>query len=265
MIRACDQCGQSYEAIRSTSRFCGSTCRQRALRAGRPAVRTVRRKACIVCGAPFEAVGRGGTARYCSGECRQEQERRRQRARDAMGKAPCAGGCARGVWVRGNGGLPAGEAMCRTCRRRRREEQAEAWRRELAERRDARRAAAEVRRRERPSSTARGYGEEHRRRRAALLPAAIGTDCELCGDVMLDGQPLDLDHSVPLREDPASVADRVVHSVCNRAWRSSGVPRRRPCEVCGEEYVAKSPRQRACSRACGVEVRRRNQSEVAAA
>lgn len=34
MKRACDGCGQQYEAHRVTSRYCGSTCRTRASRAG---------------------------------------------------------------------------------------------------------------------------------------------------------------------------------------------------------------------------------------
>jgi hypothetical protein len=34
MKRACDGCGREYEARRVTSRYCGSTCRTRASRAG---------------------------------------------------------------------------------------------------------------------------------------------------------------------------------------------------------------------------------------
>lgn len=34
MQRACDSCGQRYEAARSTSKFCSPTCRQRSKRSG---------------------------------------------------------------------------------------------------------------------------------------------------------------------------------------------------------------------------------------
>jgi hypothetical protein len=60
------------------------------------------------------------------------------------------------------------------------------------------------------------YGREHRRRRTALLPAAIGMPCPLCGELMLPDQALDLDHSTPLWCDPRSKGDRIVHAKCNR-------------------------------------------------
>jgi hypothetical protein len=66
------------------------------------------------------------------------------------------------------------------------------------------------------TSAQRGYGHAHRMRRAALLPLAIGTSCPLCGQLMLAHQRLDLHHSVPLRLDPTSIADEIVHASCNR-------------------------------------------------
>jgi hypothetical protein len=62
----------------------------------------------------------------------------------------------------------------------------------------------------------RGYGYPHRVARSILLPAAIGTPCPLCGELMLSGQALDLDHRVRLVDDATSVADRIVHAKCNR-------------------------------------------------
>lgn len=45
------------------------------------------------------------------------------------------------------------------------------------------------------STTARGYGARHQAIRRQLLPRAIGTPCSRCGQPMLAGQPLHLDHS----------------------------------------------------------------------
>lgn len=59
------------------------------------------------------------------------------------------------------------------------------------------------------------YGWEHQKRRAALLPDAYGEICALCGLPMLKGQELELDHSVPVLEDPDSKGDRIVHARCN--------------------------------------------------
>jgi 5-methylcytosine-specific restriction endonuclease McrA len=67
------------------------------------------------------------------------------------------------------------------------------------------------------SSDKRGYGKAHRAMRARLLPMAYGTLCPLrCGYLMLPGQALELDHSVPLALNPNSVGDRIVHASCNR-------------------------------------------------
>lgn len=117
----------------------------------------------------------------------------------------------------------------------------------------------------RPSATARGYGTEHQRRRRELLPQFIGTPCAVCGEELRADQSLDLDHSVPLRVDPHSVADRVLHRACNAAWNRSGPPTGfdyspRPCEVCGTEFKPKLTTQVSCSRACGVVVRRMRRS-----
>lgn len=64
------------------------------------------------------------------------------------------------------------------------------------------------------SSSQRGYGAAHRKRRAALLPFALGNPCELCGELMMNGQKLDLDHSIPLSRG-GFVGDRIVHHRCN--------------------------------------------------
>jgi hypothetical protein len=59
------------------------------------------------------------------------------------------------------------------------------------------------------------YGHEHQKRRAKLLPDAYGTLCPLCGEPMLRGQELELDHSTKLMNDPTSKGDRIVHARCN--------------------------------------------------
>jgi 5-methylcytosine-specific restriction endonuclease McrA len=69
-------------------------------------------------------------------------------------------------------------------------------------------------RRSHKTSTERGMGIEHQRRRAELLPKAYGTSCPLCGRVMLRGQVLHLDHTVP-RSKGGTVGDRIVHGPCN--------------------------------------------------
>ena len=62
------------------------------------------------------------------------------------------------------------------------------------------------------STQDRGYGREHQQLRARLLPLAYGTDCHLCGEVMLNGQDLHLDHT----EDRLGYRG-MAHAACNRA------------------------------------------------
>lgn len=117
----------------------------------------------------------------------------------------------------------------------------------------------------RPSAAARGYGTEHQRLRKILLPQFIGTNCAECGEVMTEDQALDLDHSVPLRVDPESKADRVLHRACNAGWNRHGKPTGfdyspRPCVVCGAEYKPKLPTHASCSRRCGLIVRQMRRS-----
>jgi hypothetical protein len=66
------------------------------------------------------------------------------------------------------------------------------------------------------TTTQRGYGWQHQQRRVALMTAAIGHPCPLCGRTMMPGQTLDLDHSTRLVDNPNSVGDRIMHSACNR-------------------------------------------------
>lgn len=55
------------------------------------------------------------------------------------------------------------------------------------------------------------YGRHHQRLRAALLPGAIGKPCHHCGEMMVEGQDLDLDH------DPTGHGYRgMAHRSCNR-------------------------------------------------
>lgn len=76
-------------------------------------------------------------------------------------------------------------------------------------RRDARRGTA----------SARGYDRQHATTRARLLPLAYGQPCPRCGELMVEGQALDLGHSTALRVDVSARADRIEHADCNRGAR----------------------------------------------
>lgn len=116
-------------------------------------------------------------------------------------------------------------------------------------------------------TAARGYGGAHAKKRAEakkLVDAGLA-NCWRCGTWLPPGQPFDLghdDHDRSIYRGPECVP-------CNRATsgRKPGVvrrrgpgagPRTRACEICGAEYKAGWAGQRTCSRACGVELRRRN-------
>lgn len=67
-------------------------------------------------------------------------------------------------------------------------------------------------------TTARGLGGAHQAERRRLLPSAYGTPCPLCGDLMLRGQRLDLDHAVPrVLGGPDAGPRRIAHARCNRS------------------------------------------------
>lgn len=61
------------------------------------------------------------------------------------------------------------------------------------------------------------YGHEHQQRRAELLPDAYNTECPVCGELMLKGQDLDLDHTVAKVLNSSSKGDRILHAKCNRS------------------------------------------------
>lgn len=69
--------------------------------------------------------------------------------------------------------------------------------------------------RARGSSTERGYGHEHRTRAQELRRRFTGTPCSVCGCTLQRWQKLEAGHSTPLRVDPTSVADILVHADCN--------------------------------------------------
>jgi hypothetical protein len=71
------------------------------------------------------------------------------------------------------------------------------------------------------TTTQRGYGTRHQRDRVFLLANSVGLPCPLCGETMQADQPLDLDHSTPLIDDPFSSGDRIVHARCNRGRGAS--------------------------------------------
>lgn len=62
------------------------------------------------------------------------------------------------------------------------------------------------------------YDAEHRATRAKLLPLAYGRLCPLnCGELMLKGQKLDLDHVTPLMfGQPDDGRRQIAHAHCNR-------------------------------------------------
>ena len=72
----------------------------------------------------------------------------------------------------------------------------------------------------RDSTVNRGYGAAHVALRRALLPRAYGTACVRCGDPMLRGQALDLDHN-----DERTGYNGFAHAECNR--RAAGEKSRR--------------------------------------
>jgi hypothetical protein len=70
------------------------------------------------------------------------------------------------------------------------------------------------------STTARGYGARHQELRRRLLPTAIGRPCSRCGQPMLAGQALDLDHT-----DDRRGYRGFAHAECNRraaGYKSTG-------------------------------------------
>jgi hypothetical protein len=76
---------------------------------------------------------------------------------------------------------------------------------------------------QRGTTTQRGLGWEHIQRRRQLLAQAYDKPCPLCGNPMLRGQRLDLDHSVP-RSMGGRLGDRMAHSRCNSS-RGNGTKR----------------------------------------
>jgi hypothetical protein len=65
------------------------------------------------------------------------------------------------------------------------------------------------------STSKRGYGNGHQRLRRDLLPLSYGKPCPFCGYAMVEGQKLDLDHSIPLRMGGGGPS-RMAHARCNR-------------------------------------------------
>jgi hypothetical protein len=57
----------------------------------------------------------------------------------------------------------------------------------------------------------RGYGYQYQKLRKALLPSAYGTPCVRCGQLMLPGQKLHLDHD----DWDRTIIRGFAHSWCN--------------------------------------------------
>lgn len=71
--------------------------------------------------------------------------------------------------------------------------------------------------RDKPSSSSRGLGSAHRRERERLLPGAYYRPCVYCGQPMLPGQRLQLDHGLPraLGGRTGDGTGRITHGACN--------------------------------------------------
>jgi hypothetical protein len=69
--------------------------------------------------------------------------------------------------------------------------------------------------RRRGSTAQRGYGAQHQTMRRRLLPLAYGRPCPRCGQPILPGQALDLDHA----KDRTSY-NGIAHASCNRGKRN---------------------------------------------
>lgn len=68
------------------------------------------------------------------------------------------------------------------------------------------------------TTTQRGLGWAHQRLRARLLPSAYGTPCPRCGQLMLQGQDLDLDHTgLPRALGGRPGQGQMAHESCNRS------------------------------------------------
>jgi hypothetical protein len=86
------------------------------------------------------------------------------------------------------------------------------------------------------STSGRGYGYQHQRLREALLPTAYGTPCPRCGETMLPGQPLDLDH-----DDDRTGYRGMAHASCNRRAGSANAHARTSYEPDPEDPCTSRP------------------------
>lgn len=68
----------------------------------------------------------------------------------------------------------------------------------------------------RRTTAERGLGGEHQATRRRLLPTAYGKPCPICGHLMTQDQPLDLDHIIPRALGGTGGPVQVAHSSCNR-------------------------------------------------
>lgn len=228
-MEKCPICGGSRAGRRVDAVYCSDRCQTKArnLRARRLAP-----IACPNCGREVVRTGLPGRpSRFCSNACRvavygEPGERRRPRA-----FRPCSG-CGKDMPVTPT---MADVPRCQTCRRVAHGlppdvtvTSAKAQRKSPTERdcpqcfvtflsvrrkycSDACALKARYARGSgKPPTTQRGYGRAHQKLRKELLPHAYDTPCCLCGDLMLVGQSLHLDHTED-RTDYRGFA----HAECN--------------------------------------------------
>jgi hypothetical protein len=129
----------------------------------------------------------------------------------------------------------------------------------------------------------RGLGAEHQADRKRLLKQLRdGDPCWRCGQPMYKSQPLDRDHVIDRALGGAQGPAMLAHRWCNRAAgarlgnqmhsRTITAAGRdticaicakpysraaRACEICGAHYHPNHGGQRSCSRACGIQLRKR--------
>ncbi len=136
------------------------------------------------------------------------------------------------------------------------------------------------------TTTQRGLGSFHVADKKRLMALhRDGDPCWRCGQPMYKWQQLDRDHVIDRALGGVQGPAVLAHASCNRSAGArlgnqlqppprfttgrdticstcgrpySRAPRQ--CEICGQHYHPNHDRQRSCSRACGLEVKRRNQT-----
>ena len=201
----CEHCGAAFVPSDRRQRYCHVNCRVASFRRRQgPRQRTAPAMegfVCEACGVAFRSVR---ARAFCSPACRPSVTSKK--------RGMCSL-CGDEMWGGGRGALPIGQAVCRPCRQDRAKPPEQARpRRESCAHCHGPMPADDLRRRTfcsdgclrraynargsgGRSRQSRGYDAAHYRLRRALLPLAWGSPCSLCGEVMLEGDDVHLDHT----------------------------------------------------------------------